>query len=98
MRAAPGSPGCDDRMKVTALMDDRTTAGPLAGIRVIDLTSVIMGPLATQMLGDFGADVITIEPTSASLVRAMSAGPHPELSGIALNLLRNYPTSLPVVL
>jgi crotonobetainyl-CoA:carnitine CoA-transferase CaiB-like acyl-CoA transferase len=48
-----------------------------------------MGPLATQMLGDFGADVITIEPTSGSLVRAMSAGPHPELSGIALNLLRN---------
>jgi crotonobetainyl-CoA:carnitine CoA-transferase CaiB-like acyl-CoA transferase len=65
------------------------TAGPLAGIRVIDLSTVVMTPFATQILGDFGADVITVEPTTGSTARIMSPGPHPQLSGIALNLLRN---------
>jgi crotonobetainyl-CoA:carnitine CoA-transferase CaiB-like acyl-CoA transferase len=66
-----------------------TPTGPLAGIRVLDLTSVIMGPLATQILGDQGADVITIERHGTATSRVMGAGPHADLSGVALNLLRN---------
>ncbi|MFN0092041.1 MAG: CaiB/BaiF CoA transferase family protein [Acidimicrobiales bacterium] len=63
--------------------------GPLEGIRVLDLSSVVMGPLGAQMLGDLGADVIHIEDRAGNTNRAMGPGPHPELSGVALNLLRN---------
>lgn len=64
-------------------------SGPLTGVRVLDLTSVVMGPLATQTFGDLGADVITVESAKGETNRYMGTGPHPDLSGIALNLLRN---------
>ena len=63
--------------------------GPLSGFRVLDLTAVIMGPLATQILGDLGADVIVVENHRGDTNRVMGLGPHPQLSGVALNLLRN---------
>ena len=63
--------------------------GPLEGYRVVDLSSIIMGPLATQILGDLGADVITVEDPKGTLSRVMGPGPVRGLSGVALNLLRN---------
>ena len=66
-----------------------TAPGPLSGVRVLDLTSILMGPLGTRSLGDLGADVIFVETAAGDRNRSMGPGPHPELSGIALNLLRN---------
>lgn len=63
--------------------------GPLEGVRVLDLTRVVMGPLATQVLADQGADVILVEAPGGDTNRVMGPGPHPDLSGVALNLLRN---------
>lgn len=69
---------------------ERTSqGGPLAGIRILDLTHVIMGPFATQVLADQGADVILIESGPADVNRVMGAGRHPQLSGTSLNILRN---------
>jgi crotonobetainyl-CoA:carnitine CoA-transferase CaiB-like acyl-CoA transferase len=65
------------------------TTGPLAGIRVLELATVIMGPYAGQLLGDLGADVIKVEHGALDSSRVMGGGPDPELSGIALNLHRN---------
>jgi crotonobetainyl-CoA:carnitine CoA-transferase CaiB-like acyl-CoA transferase len=65
------------------------TSGPLAGIRVLELATVIMGPYAGQLLGDLGADVIKVEHGAIDSSRVMGGGPDPELSGIALNLHRN---------
>jgi crotonobetainyl-CoA:carnitine CoA-transferase CaiB-like acyl-CoA transferase len=63
--------------------------GPLADVRVLDLTSVVMGPFATQILGDLGAQVVTVEDIGGDTNRTMGPGPHPQLSGTALNLMRN---------
>lgn len=46
---------------------------PLDGVRIIDMSTVLMGPYATQILGDYGADVVKVEPPSGDVMRM--AGP-----------------------
>ncbi len=60
----------------------------LAGVRVIDLTSVVFGPLATQVLADYGADVIKIEPPEGDIMRHQGRGGRAGLAPIFLNLNR----------
>ncbi len=61
---------------------------PLDGIRVIDLTSVLAGPAGTQILADYGADVLKVEPPEGDAARAMAPffgkDPHPEKSLVFL--------------
>jgi len=64
-------------------------AGPLAGLRIVDLTTVIMGPMATMMLGEMGADVIKVEPPAGDQTREYLQTRHPGMSATYLNLNRN---------
>ncbi|MCV7179292.1 CaiB/BaiF CoA transferase family protein [Mycolicibacterium sphagni] len=65
-----------------------TSTGPLAGIRVIDLTAMVMGPYCTQIMADMGADVIKVEPPAGDDTRYVSVGPAPGLSGVFVNVNR----------
>ena len=71
-------------------------AGPLAGMRVVDLTTILLGPVATQMLGDLGADVIKVESPGGDAVRG--AGPPPVDDGMGAIFLTNNRNKRGIVL
>ncbi|MEU1549580.1 CoA transferase [Nocardia sp. NPDC005745] len=62
--------------------------GPLVGVRVVDLTAMVMGPYCTQIMADMGADVIKIEPPDGDNTRYISVGPERGMGGVFVNVNR----------
>jgi len=66
------------------------SGGPLEGVKVVDLTSVVVGPLATQILADHGAEVVKVETKAGDLVRFMNGkSVTPGMGAKFLHLNRN---------
>lgn len=63
--------------------------GPLDGITIIDCTTMVAGPLSTQILADQGAEIIKIEPIGGDLARMIGPILEPGISGSYINLGRN---------
>src|SRR4029453_15730558 len=81
------------RQRKAAMRADKTTylraAGPLAGVRVIDLTVNILGPLATMILGDLGADVIKVETPQGDPNRQTGPARNPNMAAMHMNINRS---------
>jgi len=69
--------------------DVSVPTGPLEGMRILDLTSLVMGPYATQTLGDLGAEVIKVEPPAGDGMRAVGPMRNPGMGAMAMHLNRN---------
>ncbi len=63
--------------------------GPLAGVRVVELATVVMGPLATRALGDMGAEVIRVEAPGGDFMRDFEPKKHAKMGAFSMNVNRN---------
>src|SRR5690606_39248875 len=80
----------DQRRRYPATMTTfAEPAGPLAGVRILDLSSVVMGPYATQVLGDLGADIIKVESPAGDNMRAVGPMRNAGMGHLYLHLNRN---------
>jgi crotonobetainyl-CoA:carnitine CoA-transferase CaiB-like acyl-CoA transferase len=64
-------------------------AGPLQGVRVVELTSIVLGPWACQLLADMGADVVKVEAPRGDSNRALGASRTPGMGALYLTCNRN---------
>ncbi|MFO1188331.1 MAG: CoA transferase [Alphaproteobacteria bacterium] len=64
-------------------------SGPLSGYRILDASTVFLGPYATSLLGDMGADVVRIEAPGGDNMRHVGPARHPGMAAMFLNINRN---------
>ena len=64
-------------------------AGPLEGVKILELTAVVLGPWACQMLADMGAEVIKVEPPYGDSNRSLGASRNPNMAALYLTCNRN---------
>jgi crotonobetainyl-CoA:carnitine CoA-transferase CaiB-like acyl-CoA transferase len=63
--------------------------GPLEGVRILELTSVVLGPWACQILGDLGAEIIKVEPPTGDSNRQLGPSRNPDMCALFLTCNRN---------
>ncbi len=73
----------------TSAPSSTPASGPLAGLKVVDLTAVLMGPSATQMLADLGADVVKVEGIDGDSTRKIGPSGDKKMGPLYLGLNRN---------
>jgi len=74
---------------VSAGKEPKDMSGPLCGVRVLDMTAALSGPVATQILGDMGADVVKIEPPEGDSIRDLGPARHRGMGAMFLHTNRS---------